>query len=140
MFKCYLAILMLLIGSATARADVVVVVNAANPIRTMAPVDVAALYLGRTRMFPGGEFALVFDQPRDSTVRERFFRQVAGMSLGQVNTYWSRLMFSGQETPPIVMPNEQAVMDVVRRNPGAIGYLSMPPRDQGLRVVLHLKE
>lgn len=140
MLKRCLAILLLLIGSAKAGADVVVVVNAANPIRTMAAADIAALYLGRTRVFPGGEFALVFDQQRDSPVRERFFRQVAGMSLGQVNTYWSRLMFSGQETPPVAMPNEQAVIDVVRRNPGAIGYLSLPPRDPALRVVLHIKD
>jgi ABC-type phosphate transport system substrate-binding protein len=121
-------------------SDIVVVVNPANRVRSLTAQEVASLYLGRNRNFPSGEYALVFDMPRDSTVRERFFRQVAGMTLGQVNTYWSRLMFSGQETPPQPLPNEQAVLDIVRRNPSAIGYLDALPTTNNLRVVLHLKE
>ena len=121
-------------------ADIVVIVNAANPVHSMSADEVSALYLARSRTFPSGEFALVFDLPRDNAVRLHFFKQIANMPIGQVNTYWSRLMFSGQEMPPQVLPNEQAVIDIVRRNPGAIGYVSAPPKEAGLRVVLHVKE
>lgn len=137
--KYFLLILALLLPG-LAPADVLVVVNAANPVRSMTAEEVAALYLGRSRSFPGGEFALVFDHPRDSELRRKFFKQVANMAIGQVNTYWSRLMFSGQEMPPQVLPTEQAVIDIVRRNPGAIGYLSAPPKESGLRVVLTVKD
>lgn len=135
---CLLILALLLPGLAP--ADVLVVVNAANPVRSMTAEEVAALYLGRSRSFPGGEFALVFDHPRDSELRRKFFKQVANMAIGQVNTYWSRLMFSGQEMPPQVLPTEQAVIDIVRRNPGAIGYLSVAPKESGLRVVLTVKD
>lgn len=121
-------------------ADVVVIVNAANPVRSLSSEEVAALYLARSRTFPSGELALVFDQPRDSALRQQFFKLVANMAIGQVNTYWSRLMFSGQEMPPHPLPNEQSVIDIVRRNPGAIGYVSAPPKETGLRVVLQIKE
>lgn len=126
----------------SAWSDIVVVVNAANPVRSMSQAEVAALYLGRARTYPGGEFALVFDQARDSAVRERFFKRLAGMSLVQVNTYWSRLMFAGQELPPQALPSEQSVLDIVRRNPGAIGYINTTamPADNNLRVILQLKE
>jgi ABC-type phosphate transport system substrate-binding protein len=134
------AIILSLVFPWHAFADVVVIVNAANPVHSMSSEEVTALYLARTRTFPSGEFALVFDQPRDSALRQQFFKRVANMGIGQVNTYWSRLMFSGQEMPPQVLPNEQAVMDIVRRNPGAIGYVSTPPKDPGLRIVLQLKE
>lgn len=129
-----------LLFPACAAADLVVVVNAANPVKSMTADEVTALYLARSRNFPNGEFALVFDQPRDSPQRERFFKLVANMGLSQVNTYWSRLMFSGQEIPPQSLPNEQAVIDIVRRNPGAIGYLSGVPKETNLRVVLHVKD
>lgn len=121
-------------------ADVVVIVNAANPVRSMTSEEVAALYLARSRAFPSGEFALAFDQPRNSALRQRFFKLVANMATSQVNSYWSRLMFSGQEIPPPPLPNEQAVLDIVRRNPSAIGYVSTLPKDSALRVVLQLKE
>jgi ABC-type phosphate transport system substrate-binding protein len=135
-----LAIILTLLFPWHAFADVFVVVNAANPVRSLSAEEVAALYLGRSRAFPSGEFALVFDQPRDSALRQQFFKLVANMAIGQVNTYWSRLMFSGQEMPPQPLPNEQAVIDIVRRNPGAIGYVSTPPKDPGLRIVLQIKE
>jgi len=122
------------------RCDLLVVVNPANPVRALSQLEVASLYTGRSRNFPSGEFALVFDLARDSSLRERFCQRVVGMSLGQVNAYWSRLIFAGQEMPPPSLPSEQAVIDIVRRNPGAIGYVSSLPSDSGLRVVLHIKE
>ncbi len=134
------AIILTLLFPWHAFADVVVIVNAANPVRSMSAEEVAALYLARSRTFSSGEFALVFDQPRDSALRKRFFKLVANMEIGQVNTYWSRLMFSGQEMPPQPLPGEQAVIDIVRRNPGAIGYVSAPPKESNLRVVLQIKE
>jgi ABC-type phosphate transport system substrate-binding protein len=135
-----LALILALLFPWHAFADVVVIVNAANPVHSMSAEEVSALYLARSRTFPSGEFALVFDQPRDSALRQQFFKLVANMAIGQVNTYWSRLMFSGQEMPPQSLPNEQAVIDIVRRNPGAIGYVSVPPKETGLRVVLQIKE
>lgn len=133
-------ILLTLLLSTSAMADVLVIVNAANPVRILSNDDVAGLYLGRSRTFASGEFALVFDQPRDSELRRKFFKLAANMAIGQVNTYWSRLMFSGQEMPPQALPTEQAVIDIVRRNPGAIGYVSVPPKEAGVRVVLTMKE
>lgn len=134
------AIILTLLFPWHAFADVVVIVNAANPVRSMTSEEVAALYLARSRTFSSGEFALVFDQPRDSALRRSFFKLVANMAIGQVNTYWSRLMFSGQEMPPHSLPTEQAVIDIVRRNPGAIGYVSAPPKDSSVRVVLQIKD
>lgn len=121
-------------------ADITVIVNAGNPVKSMNAEEVASLYLARTRTFPSGEYALVFDHPRDSQLRQRFFKAVASMGISQVNTYWSRLMFSGQEIPPQPLPNEQAVIDIVRRNPGAIGYIGFVPRDAGVKTVLHIKD
>jgi hypothetical protein len=49
-------------------------------------------------------------------------------------------MFSGQTMPPQPLPSEATVLDVVKRNPSAIGYLGQEPGDAGVRVVLVLKE
>jgi ABC-type phosphate transport system substrate-binding protein len=136
-----LCALLLALGPALALADSLwVVVHPSNPVRGLTPQEVAALYLGRAHSFSTGEFALVFDYPRDSKLRERFFLRVANMTPSQVNTYWSRLMFAGQAMPPQTLPTPQAVTEIIKRNPGAIGYVDSLPRDNTLRVILELKD
>lgn len=136
----YTLLCAVLLAPTFARADIAVIVNAANPVKQLSVQQVSDLYLGRARAFPGGEYALVFDLPREDALREKFFTKLAGMSPQQVNAYWSRLMFTGQVLPPQPMPNDRAVLDIVRRNPGAIGYVKADEIDASVRVVLTVKE
>ena len=133
-------LLLLAVGAASAEADVYVVVNAANPARTMTQKEVLDLYMGRSRTFANNDFALPFDLPRDHPARAGFYLALTGQTLAQINSYWSRLMFSGQTMPPQPLPGEAAMLDVVRRNPGAIGYLTQEPGDKGVHTVLVLKD
>jgi len=123
-----------------ARADIYVVVNTANAQHALSQKEAVDLFMGRTRNFVNGDFALLFDLPRDSPVRASFYRVLTGMSPAQVNSYWARLMFAGQTMPPQALPNEAAMLDIVKRNPSAVGYLGQEPTDKGLRTVLILKE
>lgn len=121
-------------------ADVYVIGHANTEVSTLSKSQVADLYLGRTRTLPSGEFALVFDQPRDSQIRERFFKAVANMPLTQVNAYWSRLMFTGQVQPPIQLPSDQSILEVVGRNASAVGYVTQSPKEKNVRVLMVLGE
>lgn len=121
-----------------AHADTYVIVHAANPTKALGHKEVTDLYMGRARTFPNGDFALVFDLPRDHPVRDAYYLQLVGMAPAQVNSYWSRLMFTGQTLPPQPLPSETAVIDMVKRNPSAIGYVGTEPSDRGVRVVLTL--
>ena len=132
--------LLSLVAPLTAWADIAVVVNAANPVKQLSVQQVSDLYLGRARSFPNGEYALVFDLMRGDTLRQQFFTSLAGMAPQQVNAYWSRLMFTGQVLPPQQLPNDAMVLDIVRRNPGAIGYVKAQALDASVRVVLTLKK
>lgn len=133
------AILALAVVTAT-RADLYVVAHASNPQASLTQKEVVELFMGRHRAFADGGFAFVLDLPRDNPVRDRFYQNIAGMSPSQVNSYWARLMFSGQATPPQPLPDERAVVEVVKRNPNALGYLGSPPADKGVRVVLVARE
>jgi hypothetical protein len=57
-----------------------------------------------------------------------------------VNTYWARLVFTGQSLQPRALDSEAAMIDVVKRNQGAIGYVSQEPTDKDVQVVLTLKK
>ncbi len=124
-----------------AHADIAVIVHADNPVQSLTTRQTAELYLGRVRTFDTGQYALVIDQGRDDPLRGRFFKDVSGMTIGQVTAYWSRLQFTGQVQPPRSLEGDAAVLDFVRRNPTAIGYIStMPALDAKVKTVLVLRD
>lgn len=123
-----------------ARAEIVVVVHPDSPIKSLSLHEASDLYLGRSRNI-GGEPALVLDQPADSPLRSRFFMLINGMDLRRVNAYWARLQFSGDMQPPAQLRDNQAIIETVRRNRFAIGYVSAEAFVPGtLRPVLRLQE
>jgi ABC-type phosphate transport system substrate-binding protein len=120
--------------------DIYIVVNATNPVSTLTRNEALDLFMGRSRQFAGGLSAQPLDQARNSTARSTFYRLLTGMDMSQVNSYWARLMFSGQTQPPRPLDNEEAMVEALKRSPGAIGYLTQPPSDKGLTVVLVLRD
>ncbi len=134
------AMLLVLVPASPARADFYIVVHASNPQRTLTQKAAVDLFMGRNRAFANGDLALIFDLPRDHPRRAGFYEALTGMSVAQVNSYWSRLMFSGQSAPPQALPDEAAMLSILRRNPSALGWLSREPAEPGLRTVLVLRE
>jgi ABC-type phosphate transport system substrate-binding protein len=136
-------LLFLLLLSALAlptRADVVVVVHPNSPLKQLTAVEVSDLYLGRIRSIRDGQRLTVLDQSRDSPLRARFFSLLNGMDLHRLNAYWARLQFSGDTQPPASLPDSQTVIELVRRDPLAIGYIDAAAITAAVRPVLILKE
>ena len=70
-------------------------------------------------------------QPVDLTVREvqdAFSEQVHERSRSAIKKYWQRQIFTGRSKPPPVRETDREVIDYVRQNPGAIGYISTRTR------------
>lgn len=125
--------------TATLAADAIyVVVSAQSPVRTVTQKDVLALYTGRSRVLPGGEVATPLDQPRDSAARADFYETLTGMDIARINSYWARLHFTGQVQPPPPVGDDAAVIQRLRVDPSAIGYLTHEPTSTAVRVVLRL--
>ena len=123
-----------------AHADFYLIVQAANPQPALTQREAVGMFMGRNRAFHSGEVAQVYDLPRDSTQRAEFYQRLTGMGPAQINSYWARLMFSGQTMPPYAVQDEAAMVAVVKSNANAIGWLRKEPNDKALRVLLVLKE
>ncbi|MDE2160531.1 MAG: hypothetical protein KGJ30_16570, partial [Burkholderiales bacterium] len=113
-----------------------VVVQASNPVQSLSLRDVVALYTGRTSAFPNARRAVPLDFPHDSAQRQAFYWTLTHQDLAQINSYWSRLFFSGQLQPPREVADEAEMRAAVRHDPSALGYLMHDPADPALRVVL----
>jgi ABC-type phosphate transport system substrate-binding protein len=81
---------------------------------------------------------VVYEQKENSPVREAFFQLLNGTSLDSVISYWARLRFSGQVMPPEALRDSRAVLEKVRGNRDAIGYVEAEYLDRSVKVVLRL--
>jgi ABC-type phosphate transport system substrate-binding protein len=109
-------------GKAGAEAFVVIA-NAENPAASLAASELSNLFLKKTSQWSGGLPALPVDLGESSPVRESFSRQVHRKGTPAVKAYWQQQIFSGRNVPP---PEKSAVRDVVefvRANRGAVGYV-----------------
>ena len=133
----HLACLLLLLVSTSIFADISVITNIDNNIDSISKQKIQEVFMGRSRSFPNGGFALPLDL---NTLRSDFYYKLTGRPVEQINAYWARIMFSGQASPPIMLPDEKTVISTVRENKSAIGYIESNHVDTTkVRVLFILK-
>jgi hypothetical protein len=72
-------------------------------------------------------------------MRSLFFQNLNGMNLSRVKAYWARLQFSGQMQPPVALPDSHSIVEYVRKNRMAIGYVESSAVTAGVRPLLTLQ-
>ena len=114
-----------LLGADEAQAqEFQVVVNAASGTAEISAGDLSKIFQKKAGNLPSGESAKPVDQDKDAAVREVFSQAVHGRSVGQIESFWQQQIFSGKNVPPEKKNSDAEVLDFVRSNPGAIGYVS----------------
>lgn len=121
--------------STTARAELVVVVNARCGVALMTRNEVINIFFGRSRQFFNGVEAQPVDLADANLDRERFYQALVGKDLSQVDAYWSRQVFSGRTRPPPKVATPDDVIKWVVANPGGIGFVDAAKVDARVRVV-----
>lgn len=113
------------LGAVGARPDprVIIVVNAANPVRALSRERVSMIFLREVVAWEDGREILPVDQIDKSAAHTVFARQVLGRSVSALKRYWQERIFSGNESPPPDRVTDGDVLTYVRSNPGAIGYV-----------------
>ncbi len=113
-----------------------VVVNRDNPVDSIPRKELSAIFMRRTRSWPDGEDILPIDSPARSALREDFSRTIHGKSVAFVTRYWQRVIFSGRGIPPVEAASDAAVLELVARNRGAVGYVdAATPLGAGVKAI-----
>ena len=131
-----LLLLLIMLATATASAELVVIANDHNKLKAIEPSQLQDLYLGRKRTFEDGNIALPIDQAK---LRTEFYLKLTNRPIEQINAYWARIMFSGEASPPRILPDDDSVIRAIKENPGAIGYVSKESTNKGVKTLLILK-
>ena len=131
-----IAVLMLLWTGVRAEREpaFVVIVNKANPVRTLSLVELRRIFLKQTRMWPHADSIVPLDWDATSPVREAFSRQVLARTVREMGDYWVQQGVTQGLVPPSTQRSSRAILRFVASVPGAIAYL--PPGEVDDTVVL----
>lgn len=131
-----IAVSLMTVWSHAAEAELAVIVNIDNPTDSVTFEELVNVFLGKSRQLAGGTKVVPLDQVEGESARIEFYDKVIRKSPSQLNSYWSRLIFSGKGRPPFAVTDDQEVMEFVSSNPSMIGYVDMTAVDDSVKVIL----
>lgn len=137
--KPFFVLSMLLAVTVLARPfdEFVIVTHPGVGTATLSTNAWSAIFLKKTRTWPGGTPIIPLDQSERSVVRIKFTTVVHRKSVSAVRSYWHQRIFFGRDVPPIEKASDAAVVDFVRATPGAVGYVSVNALTSGVtRIVI----
>lgn len=127
-------------GFGARAGELVVIVNPQSGVEQLSKSEVINIFMGRQKKLPSGTTALAVDLAGPNAEKKHFYARLVDKELAEINSYWARLIFSGQGSPPRQAETAEEVLDIVENNKGAIGYLERNQADQRVRVVHILPE
>lgn len=134
----YLLAILLLSFSLLGRAELLIIVHADN-FETMNENYVRNLYLGKSKTFPSGLPATVYDLKSEQAAFKSFIKQVLRRNESNLNAYWARMLFSSQGRPPERLISPAAMLQKVSSDISAIGYIMSEDLDKNAKVRIVLK-
>jgi ABC-type phosphate transport system substrate-binding protein len=120
--------------------DIVVIVNKKNSVDALSKDEVVDIFMGRNRKLLSGISAVPLDLPDSETDRQEFYFRLTGKNINQINAYWARLVLTGHTAPPVILRNEEAVIQKVSDKLNAVGYVSRSKINAQVKIVFELKE
>jgi hypothetical protein len=127
-FACYTALLTL---TSITQADVSVIVHPSNT----ASIDentIKRIFLGKASSFPGGGTSVPVTLK--GSVADEFNQKVLGKTSNQLQSYWSKLVFTGKGTPP-KEADESEMLNLIANNPQYIGFIPKGTEDSTVKVI-----
>ena len=111
--------------AATADASTVkLVIHTSTPTPSITKAKVADLFLKRVTRWDNGRAVTPVDVSDKSATRSAFCKELLGKEVVWVKSYWQKMIFSGRATPPVELSSDAEVLDYIRNNADAIGYVA----------------
>ena len=112
-----------------------IIVNSSNPISSLTKKQVSDLFLKKVDKWDHGLKVMPVDQSITAPVREVFSKEILNRSGRQVKSYWQQQLFSGSSVPPPEEGSDNSILNYVKANPGAIGYVSTSASVSDVKMV-----
>jgi ABC-type phosphate transport system substrate-binding protein len=111
-------------AQAASAAELVVIVNPANPQAALDAKAVKSHFLKAVASWSNGEKVRPVDQAGDAAARTAFVAKVLGMSAADLERYWLEKQYASADNPPTKAPDDASVIKLVKAFKGGIGFVS----------------
>lgn len=135
MKKLLIALLLILIHSVAFAEDTFTIIT--HPDVNEGLIDQDALkkiYLGKKSRWSDGTKI----QPatlKQGSAHSSFLTTVVNKTPSQFRTYWKRAIFTGTRSPVKTFGDQEALVNFVRENKGAVAYISHVADVEGVKVL-----
>ncbi|OUS29472.1 hypothetical protein A9Q99_09020 [Gammaproteobacteria bacterium 45_16_T64] len=115
--------------------SLVLIANDDVSIKRLSYEDLRAIYSLRRVRWPNGVaiHPLVLDV--DGDLHRRFCREFLNVYPHQLKKGWDRMEYTGRATAPDQALNEDALVRMIRRTSGAIGYVSRDTVGESAHII-----
>lgn len=129
---------LLMMGLSCAAQAGIVVIGHAQGVDTLTADAVKQLYLGKDQRLPNGATVQLYELPEGAVTRLEFHSKTTGRNDAQLQSNWSRLVFTGKAVAPVVVADPAAMIAAIQSQPNAIGYLDEAAVTAEVKVLLKL--
>jgi ABC-type phosphate transport system substrate-binding protein len=131
--RAYLRILAIALLMAGAAAEDTIIVNPALPLAALDDEALKDIYLGRKTAWDDGSRVVVVVLKEG--ISHDHLLQLLNKSAAQFLTGWKKLVFTGKGTMPELVESEDALVALVAKTPGAIGYIDKGRLKDGVKAL-----
>ena len=114
----------------------VVVVNKANPVKSLTALELRRIFMKQSRMWPHGEPMVPVDWDSTHYLRSVFSKNALSRSVREMQEYWVQQSMTQGLTPPSTQRSARAILRFVASVPGAISYVPPSEVDDTVSVVV----
>lgn len=112
-----------------------IVAHPSVAVSALSRAQLRSIFLMRQVVWPDGTAIKVFVLPPESTGHQQFCREQLQLFPYQLERVWQKLIYSGTGTAPSTLPDRTAMLEMIARTPGAIGYTESEEGTQVVKVI-----
>lgn len=130
-----MAILLALASPVAQEKGFVVIVNKANPVKSLTLVELRRIFMKETRMWTHGESIVPVEWDATNPLRGEFSQRVLQRSVRDMADFWVQQGVTQGLTPPSTQRSSRALLRFVASVTGAISYLPASDADDTVAVI-----
>ena len=115
--------------------QVQVVAHVSVALNELSASQVRRIFSMRQTSWPDQQAIVVYVLHNEHETHHSFGRHILGMFPYQLERIWNKLLYSGLGDRPLQVKNEQEMLDKIRRQPGAIGYVTYSLLGDGVKSI-----
>lgn len=123
------------VASTTALAQIVVIVNPANPYSDISKKELSKIFKQKRKTWKNKGVIHVVQLPKEHPLREEFSKKVLKMSSEALEKYYFKKALSGKGQPPKILSSPSEVKSYVSGNENAIGYIDASDVDTSVKIL-----